>query len=106
MVGQRFLVPLVEVRIFTGEFTSTISLGVKHHTCNVISGVRFVYSAPFLFLWYNKDMNETILISILFALVAIMFVLIFVVIFQIKKILKSYDNNFETLNKKTAKMVE
>ena len=60
----------------------------------------------FLFLWYNKDMNETILISILFALVAIMFVLIFVVIFQIKKILKSYDNNFETLNKKTAKMVE
>jgi hypothetical protein len=51
-------------------------------------------------------MNETILISILFALVAIMFVLIFVVIFQIKKILKSYDNNFEALNKKTAKMVE
>ena len=56
--------------------------------------------------WYNKDMNETILISILFALVAIIFVLIFVVIFQIKKILKSYDNNFEALNKKTAKMVE
>ena len=50
-------------------------------------------------------MNETILL-ILFALVAILFVLIFVVIFQIKKILKSYDNNFETLNKKTAKMVE
>ena len=49
-VAQRFLVPLVEVRIFTGEFTSTISLGVKHHTCNVISGVRFVYSAPFPFL--------------------------------------------------------
>ena len=49
MVAQRFLVPLVEVRIFTGEFTSTISLGVKHHTCNVISGVRFVYSAPFPF---------------------------------------------------------
>ena len=49
-VAQRFLVPLVEVRIFTGEFASTISLGVKHHTCNVISGVRFVYSAPFPFL--------------------------------------------------------
>ena len=86
MVGQRFLVPLVEVRIFTGEFTCTISLGVKHHTCHVISGVRFVYSAPFSFLWYNKDMNETILLSILFALVAILFVLIFVLIFQIKKI--------------------
>ena len=51
-------------------------------------------------------MNLTILLSILFALVAIIFVLIFVVIFQIKKILKSYDNNFEALNKKTAKMVE
>ena len=51
-------------------------------------------------------MNETNLLSILFALVAILFVLIFVVIFQIKKIFKSYDNNFETLNKKTAKMVE
>ena len=49
-VAQRFLVPLVEVRIFTGEFTSTISLGVKHHTCNVTSGVRFVYSAPSPFL--------------------------------------------------------
>jgi len=51
-------------------------------------------------------MNETILISILFALVAIMFVLIFVVIFQIKKIFKSYDNNLESLNNKTAKLVE
>jgi uncharacterized protein YoxC len=51
-------------------------------------------------------MNETILLSILFALVAILFVLLFVIIFQTKKILKSYDNNFETLNKKTAKMVE
>ena len=50
-------------------------------------------------------MNETILL-ILFALVAILFVLIFVVIFQIKKILKSYDNNFESLNKKTAKLLE
>ena len=51
-------------------------------------------------------MNETILISILFALVAIIFVLIFVVIFQIKKIFKSYNDNFETLNNKTSKLVE
>lgn len=50
-------------------------------------------------------MNETILL-ILFALVAILFVLIFVVIFQIKKIFKSYNNNLESLNKKTAKLVE
>ena len=33
----------------------------------------------------------------------IIFVLIFVVIFQIKKIFKSYNNNFETLNKKVFK---
>jgi len=51
-------------------------------------------------------MNETILIWILFALVAIVFVLLFVVIFQLKKMTKSYDNNFESLNKKTAKLVE
>ena len=51
-------------------------------------------------------MNESILIYILFALVAIVFVLLFTVIFQIKKISKSYDSNFETLNKKTEKLVD
>jgi len=51
-------------------------------------------------------MNETILIWILFALVAIVFVLLFVVIFRLKKMTKSYDNNFESLNKKTEKLVE
>jgi preprotein translocase subunit YajC len=51
-------------------------------------------------------MNQTILISILFALVAIMFVLIFLVIYKINKIFKSYDNNLESLNKKTAKLID
>ena len=79
---------------------------VEHHTCNMVVGGSIPLQSLIYFLWCNKTMNETILISILFALVAIMFILIFVVIFQIKKIFKSYDNNFESLKNKTAKLVE
>ena len=71
-------------------------------TCNEVVGG----SIPLLSLWYNKDMNQTVLLSILFALVAIMFILLFIVIYKIKKIFKSYDINFEYLNKKTAKLIE